>query len=68
VRTMEVIQRRKVKIARKEWLLRRMPAQPIREVMMQKAAARMEAMGSASFPTRTTSDVEPREESKEGAC
>jgi hypothetical protein len=42
-------------MARKERLLRRMPAHPIREVTIPTAAARVERMSSGLLPTRTTS-------------
>ena len=42
-------------MARKERLFRRMPAQPMSEVMMPSVAARVEIMSSGRFPVRTTS-------------
>jgi len=50
-----VIQRRKVYKARKDRLLRRIPAHPMREVKMPRLAARVEMTSSVLFPTRTTS-------------
>jgi hypothetical protein len=49
------IQRKKVYTARKERLLRRMPAQPTIDVMIPKLEAMVERISSVRLPTRTTS-------------
>lgn len=48
-------QRKKVYIARKERLLRMMPAQPMRQVRMPKEEAMVEKMSSGRLPTRIMS-------------
>lgn len=51
----KVTQRRKVYHARKARLLRRIPAQPTREVKMARDAATVERTSSRWLPTRTMS-------------